>query len=105
MTLLATLLVLASAFCHALKSLFIKKSEDKQEKSPGEEQEQKQQQQQQAGEQQEQPQPGGKEQKKAEPMTPEEAERWLRSLKEGKRKQMQPEERQATGPYKPEKDW
>ena len=38
-------------------------------------------------------------------MTPEEAERWLRSLKEGKRKPMQPEERQATGPYKPEKDW
>jgi len=82
------------------------KSEDKQQKSPGEEQEQKQQQQeQQAGEKQEQPQPGGKEQKKAEPMTPEEAERWLRSLKEGKRKQMQPEERQATGSHRPEKDW
>ena len=81
------------------------KTEDKQQQSQGEEQEQEQQKKQQTGEKQDQQQPGGKEQKKAEPMTPEEAERWLRSLKEGKRKQMQPEERQATGPYKPEKDW
>ena len=42
---------------------------------------------------------------KTKPMTPEEAERWLRSLKEDKKKHREREREKAAGSLRPEKDW
>jgi Ca-activated chloride channel family protein len=80
-----------------------KKEQEKQQQAQGEEQ--KKQQEQQPEPRQEQAKSASKEKEKTEQMTPEEAERWLRSLKEGKRKPKQSEERQTAGSLKPEKDW
>jgi hypothetical protein len=43
--------------------------------------------------------------KQARPMTPEEAERWLRSLKEGKKKPKKRERESVAGSFRSEKDW
>lgn len=44
--------------------------------------------------------------KKTKPMTPEEAERWLRSLKEDKNAHKKREKEKVTGSsLRPEKDW
>jgi Ca-activated chloride channel family protein len=99
-----------------------KQEGEKEQKEQGqqpqpEEQKQKQQQEQQGKQQekQEQPQPSkgeqekkaGKDQiKKTKPMTPEEAERWLRSLKEDRKAHKKREKRKVTGSSRrPEKDW
>ena len=53
----------------------------------------------------EQQKAGKREMKQAKPMTPEEAERWLRSLKEGKKKPKKRERESVAGSFRSEKDW
>jgi len=54
---------------------------------------------------QEEQESGGAKPAQAKPMTPEEAERWLQSLKEGKKKPPQQEKRSGARSFKPDKDW
>ena len=75
-----------------------------QQKQPREEQQKKQQEQQQTSKE-EQQKPGKKQVKKTKPMTPEEAERWLRSLKEDKKARKKREKGKVAGSFRPEKDW
>ena len=73
-----------------------------------EEQQKEQQTQQQTQQQemnQEEKESGGEKSAHAKPMTPEEAERWLQSLKEGKKKHPQQEKRSGSRSFKPDKDW
>jgi len=86
--------------------------EGNQEEQQQEEQQQQQTQQQQQQEeqqqeemQQEEQESGGEKPAQAKPMTPEEAERWLQSLKEGKKKPPQQEKRRGARSFKPDKDW
>jgi Ca-activated chloride channel family protein len=88
-----------------------KKQEGKEEKKKGgqqqqpkEEQQKKQQEQQQASKE-EQQKSDKKQKEKVKPMTPEEAERWLRSLKEGAKKQKKHIKGKVAGSSRPEKDW
>jgi len=85
-----------------------KKQEGKEEQKkeghqqqPKEEQQKKQQEQQKAS-REEQQKSGKKQMGKTKPMTPEEAERWLRSLEEGKKEH---KKGKVAGSFRPEKDW
>ena len=83
-------------------------AEGNQEQQEPEEQQQEQQNQQQTEQQemnQEEEESGGEKPAQAKPMTPEEAERWLQSLKEGKKKPPQQEKRSGARSFKPDKDW
>ena len=82
-------------------------SEGKQEQQQEEQQkeQQNQQQTQQQEMKQEEQESGGEKPAQAKPMTPEEAERWLQSLKEGKKKPQQQEKRSGARSFKPDKDW
>lgn len=75
-----------------------------QQEQQGKQQEKQEQQQPSKGEQEKK---AGKDQmKKTKPMTPEEAERWLRSLKEDRKAHKKREKRKVTGSSRrPEKDW
>lgn len=78
-----------------------KQKAEGQKQQPKEEQQEKQQEQQQSPKE-EQQKTGKGQMKKTKPMTPEEAERWLRSLKEGKKEL---KKGKVTGSFRPEKDW
>lgn len=78
--------------------------EQGQQQPPKEEQQKKQQEQQQALKEEKQ-KTGERKIEKTKPMTPEEAERWLRSLKEGKKKHKKYERGRVAGSFRPEKDW
>lgn len=88
-----------------------RKQEDKKEqKAEGQQQQpKKEQQEKQPGQQQsskeEKQKMAKKQMKKTKPMTPEEAERWLRSLKEDKKKHREREREKVAGSLRPEKDW
>lgn len=75
------------------------------QKQPKEEQQKKQQEQQQQASKEEQQKAGKKQMKQTKPMTAEEAERWLRSLKEGKKKLRKHEKGKVARSLRPEKDW
>ena len=84
-------------------------AEGNQEQEQEQEEQQKEQQNQQQTEQREmnreEQESGGEKPAQAKPMTPEEAERWLQSLKEGKKKHPQQEKRSGARSFKPAKDW
>jgi len=79
-------------------------NQDQQQEDQQKEQQSQQQTQQQEMKQEEQ-ESGGAKPAQAKPMTPEEAERWLQSLKEGKKKPPQQEKRSGARSFKPDKDW
>jgi len=83
-------------------------AEGNQEQQQEERQQQQEEQQQQTQQQEMKPEEqesGGEKPAQAKPMTPEEAERWLQSLKEGKKKPQQQEKRSGARSFKPDKDW
>ncbi len=75
-----------------------------QNQQPKEEQQKKQQKQQQASKEKQQ-KASRKQKEKTKPMSPEEAERWLRSLKEDKKKHKERERGKVAGSLRSEKDW
>jgi tetratricopeptide (TPR) repeat protein len=81
--------------------------QEKQQEQQGKQQKQQEKKQEQPPSKEEQQKKAGKEQmKKTKPMTPEEAERWLRSLKEDKKAHKKREKERVTGSsLRPEKDW
>ena len=79
-------------------------NQEQQQEDQQKEQQNQQQTQQQEMKQEEQ-ESGGAKPAQAKPMTPEEAERWLQSLKEGKKKPPQQEKRSGARSFKPDKDW
>lgn len=80
------------------------KAQDQQQQ-PKEEQQKKQQEQQPQTSKEEQQKTGRGQMKKTKPMTPEEAERWLRSLKEDKKARKKRERGRVAGSLRPGKDW
>ena len=76
-----------------------------QQQQPKEQQQKKKQEQQQQASKEKQQKEGKKQMAKTKPMTPEEAERWLRSLKEDKKAPKKGERGKAAGSFRPEKDW
>lgn len=75
-----------------------------QNQQPKEEQQKKQQKQQQASKEKQQ-KASRKQKGKTKPMSPEEAERWLRSLKEDQKKHKERERGKVAGSLRSEKDW
>ena len=88
-----------------------KEREDKKEqKAEGQQQQPKKEQQEKQPKQQQSPKEekqkmAEKQMGKTKPMTPEEAERWLRSLKEDKKKHRERAREKVAGSLRPEKDW
>ena len=82
-----------------------KQKSEGQQQQPKEEEQKKQQEQQQQASKEKQQKRGEKQMAKTKPMTPEEAERWLRSLKEDKKTPKKREREKGAGSFRPEKDW